>query len=217
MVGAVVAVGFVVMVLAPCGIAIYSKLGSSSESSAILNTADADVSAAAVLDVPAPPSELSNFPQPFVRRPNPLSTSRGTLPTPAPIAVPSLREVAERAAREAIQAQAAAAKAQVEALQEASRAAAKRAAAAEKLAEAAESELVRASHAVVQAEAAKAQAKLAQAQASDRDYLPHDHPSLDFPRSRVFPRKVGLIWIPPPPGFDPNIFIPWDLHPKYLS
>ena len=184
MLGIVVAVGFVGMVLAPCGIAVYSKLGSASESRA------SEPLEAITMDAPPPPNELTADSHGVVRRPTGLSTSRSAS-APAPVAVPSLREVAERAAREAMQAQAAAAKARVEALQEASRAASKRADAAEKLAKAAESELVRASQAVLQAEAAKAQAKQAQAGAAERDYLPHDHPSLDFPRSRVLPRKVA--------------------------
>jgi type IV secretory pathway VirB10-like protein len=189
MIQGIAAIGFVGMVLTPCAVAIYSKLGSAQESHA--NEQASLASAVAEMDAPAPPTELNMTADQYTRRPVPLSTTATAALPPAPVAVPSLRQVAEQAAREAVRAQAEAAKARVEALQEASRAASKRAAAAAKLAEAAEFELVRASQAALQAEAMKLQARAARQGAAERDYLPHDHPSLDFPRSRVQPRRVA--------------------------
>lgn len=174
------------MVLAPCGVAIYSKLGSSSENS--VEVPEATAYAQALLPL-APPTELSLGREQVVQPVAALSTSAEVSLPPEPVV--SLREIAERAAREAIQAQSAAAQAYVAALQEASREASKRAASAALLAEAAERELFRASQASLQAEAAKAKAHAAQTSPADRDYLPHDHPSLDFPRSRVPARKVA--------------------------
>ncbi len=195
MVGVVVAIGFVGMVLAPCGIALYSKLGSSSEDRAEQQAAPPasfKILAEPALELPTPQNELSTIPQAVLQRPVPLAAvAAAQRAAPAPIPVPSLRQVAELAAREAILAQAAAAQARAEALQQASRAASRRAAAAQKLAAAAESELVRASQAVLQAQASKAKAKEAQNPAGDSDYLPPDHPSLDFPRSRVPSRRVA--------------------------
>ena len=176
-----VIVGFVGMILAPCAVAIYGKLERSSES-------EADAPAAHVagteplFEALLPPNEITVKPH------------HQTPPHPSfsgPVPVASLHQVAEWAARDAIEAQAAAANARAEALQQASRAASQRAAAAEKLSAAAESELVRASQAVVQAEASKAQARLIQDSPADRDYLPPDHPSLDFPRSRTPSRRVA--------------------------
>ena len=182
MLGIVVAVGFVGMVLAPSAVALYSKLDTSEVKPL------PDLAAEPTLPAPAPRSIDTTTNDVNTRRPVALSTS--------PIVqalrpVPSLREVAEQAARLAMDAQAEATKARIEALHQASRAASKRAEAAARLAEAAERELILASQASLQAEMAKQRAKAGQSSKAESDYLPADHPSLDFPRSRVLNRRVA--------------------------
>ena len=179
MTGIVVAVGFVGMVLAPCAIAIYSKLGHTAEHEA---NDEVHVTPEPVASSPARLAESKAVSESVIMRPVPL---------PAPVRVVSLREAAERAMNEARQAQIVAAHAYAEALTAASRLATERAAAAAKLSDAAEKELVRATQAAMQAEALKAKARSAENLACEQDYLPHNHPSLDFPRSRVPSSRVA--------------------------
>ena len=174
MIGITVAIGFVGMVLAPCAVGLYSKWGEFAEISA---------------DTVKPQEVETGGAQPFfpLASDATVSTPRWTGPSP----VPSLREVAERAAAEVREAQAAAARARMSALSEASRTAARRADAAARLAEAAELELARARRALALAEAHKGRGKTRESDGAERDYLPHDHPSLDFPRSRVAPHRAA--------------------------
>ncbi len=200
MLGIFVAVGFMGMVLSPSAVALYSRLGTQPEGKETMAPSEKPA------DPVAPPARVVDVTinDRYTRRPVPLSTSalstspRSSLPLSAsplpPVAlqpVPSLREIAEQAVRQATQARAEAAQAHLQALQEVSRAASRRAEAASKLADAAERELVLAAQASLQAEQAKQRAKATQTSKADQDYLPHDHPSLDFPRSRVPSRRVA--------------------------
>ena len=193
MTGIVIAAGFVGMVLAPCAVGLYSKWGEFAEISADRAAVVPDVTAAPV--TPSPISVVSPLEPKTLQvqiLPAQLSTS-AILMQPQPILRtpgPSLREIADRAASEVRNAQTAAANAKAAYLVELSRTASRRADAAARLAQAAEIELKRATRALQMAEASKNRTRQRD-DGADRDYLPHDHPSLDFPRSRVAPHRAA--------------------------